>query len=78
VVLDPIRATKVGGVDALVATVRITWNKRVMVKSVYCFIASHCLYRLDLQTDDVDWSGHQDLFKTILGSFTFEAGSTVR
>ena len=52
----------VGSVAALAATVRITWNERVMVKSVYTCIANHCLYRIDLQTDDVDWNGYQDLF----------------
>ncbi len=66
-VVKPIRETKVGGVDALVATVRITWNERVMVKSVYTCIANHCLYRVDLQTDDADWTGYQPLFEQISG-----------
>jgi hypothetical protein len=77
-VLEPIHDATVGGVPALVTTVRITWNKRVMVKSVYTFIANHCLYRVDLQTDDVDWNDYQDLFDQVLASFAFTAGSDAR
>jgi hypothetical protein len=77
-VLQPIHDTTVGGVPALAATARITWDKRVMVKSVYTFIANHCLFRVDLQTDDVDWNDHKDVFDDILASFAFTAAGVTR
>ncbi len=76
-VLEPISESTVGGIPAQVTTVRITWNKRVLVKSVYTFIANHCLYRVELQTDDVDWNDREDLFEQVLDSVSFAAGSTV-
>ena len=70
-VLTPRRESTVGGFYAQTATARITWNERVLVKSVYAFIARDRLYRVELQTDDVDWDDYQDLFENVLDSFVF-------
>lgn len=77
-VLKSIHSATVGSVAALSATVRFTWNKRVMVKSIYTLIASHCLYQIEVQTDDADWNAYQDLFNGLLASFTFPADTTGR
>lgn len=70
-VVKPIRATTVGGFPAEVVTYRTTWKERVMMKSAYTFIAEHCLYQVEIQTDDADWAEYAELFKRILESFTF-------
>jgi hypothetical protein len=72
-VLEPIHDVQVGGAAGLSATVRLTWNERVMVKTLYLCIANHCLYVIGLQTDDVDWNVYQDLFEQVLGSVSFTA-----
>jgi hypothetical protein len=72
-VLDPVHEADIGGVPALSVTARITWNERVMVKSVYTCIANHSLYQIESHTDDIDWNNHQDPLDTVLASFTFAA-----
>lgn len=72
-VVKPIRATTVGGLPAEVVTYRTTWQERVMMKSAYTFIADHCLYQVEIQTDDADWADYKELFRRILESFTFTA-----
>jgi hypothetical protein len=74
--LEPIRDSSVGGVPALAATARITWNERVLVKSVYTVMAGNCVYRIDVMTDDVYWDAYQDLFEQMLDSFAFAGSAT--
>ena len=75
-VVRPIHEVQIGDTTGLAVTVRITWNKRVMVKSLQACIANHCLYLIVLQTDDADWEPYQPVFDQILGSFTFGPQST--
>jgi hypothetical protein len=74
-VLEPIHEVEIGEVTGLAATVRLTWNERVMVKALYLCIANHCLYQIGLQTDDVDWATYEPLFDRVLDSFAFEPAS---
>ena len=73
--LEPIHEVDIGGVTGLTATVRLTWNERVMVKALYLCIANHCLYQIGLQTDDVDWTTYEPLFGRVLDSFAFAPAS---
>ncbi len=75
-VLTPVRESRVGSFDALLATARITWRDRVMVKSVIVFVAGERLYQIELQTDDADWAERQELFDDILDSVALAAGPT--
>lgn len=75
-VLEPIHEVEIGGAPGLSATVRLTWNERVMVKALYVCIANHCLYLIGLQTDDVDWSTYEPLFDQVLESVAFEPASS--
>jgi len=74
-VLTPTRESTVGTFYAQTATARITWNERVLVKSVYAFVAGDGLYQVELCVDDVDWGDYQDVFESILDSFALAEGA---
>lgn len=74
--LEPVHVVMVGNAPGYSATVRVTWQGRVMVKAVYSCIADHRIYSLGFQTDDADWATYQDLFADIIRSFAFGSEAT--